>query len=205
MLILFPHTNLSALVGSTVKQKIQIHNFSLCAVLIFTHTHTQDLEQMSFSLHIVLDCLSFPLKYRLSFGTQPADFRRRCCWAAVRCCAGTQYPLTHKEKNSSHVYHEHARGYHQCLLCVEDKQISRQTLSSTMSSLAKGKITYLQSIVQPALCTCALLYVKLTVKVIKRRFKRNHEPTTRKLVLFVSPKFSIHIETASFPASFSGY
>lgn len=40
VLFLFPHTNLSALVGSTAKQKIQIQNLSLCTVSIFAHTHT---------------------------------------------------------------------------------------------------------------------------------------------------------------------
>lgn len=100
VLFLFPHTNLSALVGSTAKQKIQIQNLSLCTVSIFAHTHTQDPERMLLSLYILLDYLSFPLKYGLSFGSQPADFRRQCCWTAVSCCTGIQYYLTAKENNS---------------------------------------------------------------------------------------------------------
>lgn len=39
MLFLFPHTNLSALAGSTAKQEIHIQNFSLCTVSIFMHMH----------------------------------------------------------------------------------------------------------------------------------------------------------------------
>lgn len=53
VLFLFPHTNLSALVGSTAKQKIQIQNLSLCTVSIFahTHTHTRSWTDVTFIIH----------------------------------------------------------------------------------------------------------------------------------------------------------
>lgn len=37
------------------------------------HAHARDPERMLLSLQILLDYLSFPLKYGLSFGTQPGD------------------------------------------------------------------------------------------------------------------------------------
>lgn len=49
------------------------------------HAQTQDAERMLLTLHILLDYLSFQLKYGLSFGSQPADFRRQCYWTAVSC------------------------------------------------------------------------------------------------------------------------
>lgn len=105
------------------------------------HTHTHDPEWMLLSLYTPKDYFSFPLKYRLSSGSQPADFSRRCCWTAVSCCTRTQNHPTDKENTSSRVYHTGARGYHQNLLREEDKEISTQMLSYTVSSLGKGKIT----------------------------------------------------------------
>lgn len=64
------------------------------------HAHAQDPERMLLSLHILLDDPSFPLKYGLSSGSQPADFRRQCCRTAVSCCPGIQYHLTDKENDS---------------------------------------------------------------------------------------------------------
>lgn len=66
---------------------------------LFRYSHTQDPEWMLLSLHIFLDYLFFPLKCGLSFGSQPAAFRRQCCWSAVSCCTGTQYHLTDKKNN----------------------------------------------------------------------------------------------------------
>lgn len=72
---------------------------SISALFWYSHTPRRSWMDVTFITHI--SGLSFfPLKCGLSFGSQPAAFRRQCCWAAVSCCTGTQYHLTDKKNNS---------------------------------------------------------------------------------------------------------